>query len=111
MWAPGNVQAPGCDSHNNAMMIMIITILVIERFLAHDEVGRCRRSLVSPEQPVLCIPDNSYTENIKVRFCPCIKQMHTYGSKQCHVLADTATNGTAYAAETPQPGHSFGRVL
>ena len=39
------------------MMIMIITITIfLNRFPAHDELGTCRTSLVSPEQPVLCIP-------------------------------------------------------
>ena len=37
------------------IMIMLIMI-VIKRFPAHDELGTCRTSLVSPEQPVSCIP-------------------------------------------------------
>ncbi len=39
------------------------------------------------------------------------KKIHTHDLNQRHVLADTAPNGPAYAAETPQPGHSFGCVL
>ena len=42
------------------IIIIIITIIVIivllECFPACDELGTCRTSLVSPEQPVLCIP-------------------------------------------------------
>ncbi len=39
------------------IMIIIITItIVILRFPAQDELGTCRTSLVSPEQPVLCVP-------------------------------------------------------
>jgi len=37
------------NSNNNNNIIII-------RFPAHDELGTCRTSLVSPEQPVLCIP-------------------------------------------------------
>jgi len=38
------------------MMMMIIVIMIIiiitKRFPAHDELGTCRTSLVSPEQPI-----------------------------------------------------------
>ena len=70
--------------------VMMTTIIpIIKRIPAHDELGMCRTSPVSPEQHVLCIPGNSCTENFKVRLCPCIKQIHTHNSKQRHVLADT----------------------
>jgi hypothetical protein len=141
--------------------IVILTITILSLLPAHDELGMCRKSIVSPEQPVLCIPGNSCTKHIKVRLCPCIKQIHTHvyetssrplthfamtlsmytliltvyqallksavsgighriyttkkihthDSKQRQMLADTVPNGPAYAAETPQPGHSFGGVL
>ena len=29
---------------------------LLKRFPAHDELGTCRASLVSPEQPVVCMP-------------------------------------------------------
>ena len=41
------------------ILILIITITTIinkKGFPAHDELDRCRTSLVSPQQPVLCIP-------------------------------------------------------
>ena len=37
-------------------MLMMTIIIIIERFLAHGELGMCRTSLVSPEQSVLRIP-------------------------------------------------------
>lgn len=89
---------------------LIFIILIIKRFPAHDAhtwYVQDKSCPVSPEQPVC----NSYAENINVRFCPHIEQVHTHDSKQRHVLADTAPNGTAHAAATPQPGHSFGCVL
>ena len=38
------------------MILIMIIMIVIKRFPAHDELGTCRTSLVSPEQPVSCIP-------------------------------------------------------
>ena len=35
---------------------IITTIINKKGFPAHDELDRCRTSLVSPQQPVLCIP-------------------------------------------------------
>ena len=35
------------------IMIMIMIVIILKRF---DELGTCRTSLVSPEQPILCIP-------------------------------------------------------
>ncbi len=37
------------------LIIIIISIMIIKRFPAHDELGTCRTSLVSPEQPVLSL--------------------------------------------------------
>ncbi len=42
-------------TNNGTITIIIITVIVIMAFPAHDELGTCRTSLVSPEQPVLCI--------------------------------------------------------
>ncbi len=44
------------DNNNDKIMMMIIIMIIIKRFPAHDEPGTCRTSLVSPEQPVSCIP-------------------------------------------------------
>ncbi len=35
---------------------LLILVLVLKRFLAHDELGMSKASFVSLEQPVLCIP-------------------------------------------------------
>jgi len=40
---------------NFSVKITITTVTTV-RFLAHGEFSTCRESLVSPEQPVLCIP-------------------------------------------------------
>ena len=34
---------------------MVIMVITVKCFLAHDEPGSCSTSLVSPEQPVLCM--------------------------------------------------------
>ncbi len=61
--SPAQIQSAPVITIMMMMMIMImitttqiqITIITIKTFPAHDELGTCRPSLVSPEQPVLCI--------------------------------------------------------
>ena len=38
------------------MLTIIVMITTVKRCPAHDEPGTCRTTLVTPEQPVLCIP-------------------------------------------------------
>ena len=37
------------------MMMMLMIIITVKRFAGHDDLATCRTSVVSPEQPVLCI--------------------------------------------------------
>ena len=41
-----------------SLKMRMIILIIVKGFRAHDELGAHRTSLVSPEQPVLCIPDN-----------------------------------------------------
>jgi len=45
--------------------MILIEIMIIEAL--HDELGMCRTSLVSPEQPVLCIPVGRLRETMYVK--------------------------------------------
>ena len=47
---------PPCPSGFQGLIWCCQFILALCTNLAHEELGRCRASLVSPEQPVLSIP-------------------------------------------------------
>ena len=47
---------PACPSGFKGLIWCCQFILAPCKNLAHEELGRCRASLVSPEQPVLSIP-------------------------------------------------------
>ena len=53
------VAAPAREVHMIKTIIMTMMIILVKDFAALDELGTCRTSLVSPEQPVLCTHERS----------------------------------------------------